>query len=146
LVVVLTGSVVTVPLVGCLPLQPPVAVQLCALLTFHVSVATLPGSTVDLATANVIEGVAEAVELALLALVPTEAMELSPPHAARAAAATETSNRLNRRAPVERPEERLWWRAMGVRIFIRTAVLIAGAFDANCRGKPTTPMCGIPHV
>jgi hypothetical protein len=99
-----------------------------------------------LATANVIEGVAEAVELALLALVPTEAMELSPPHAARAAAATETSNRLNRRAPVERPEERLWWRAMGVRIFIRTAVLIAGAFDANCRGKPTTPMCGIPHV
>jgi hypothetical protein len=60
---------VTLPLVSCLPLQPPVAVQASALLTFHVSVAVLPASTVLLSTAKVTTGLAAAVVLVLVVVV-----------------------------------------------------------------------------
>jgi hypothetical protein len=41
-VVASKGSVVAVPLIGWLPLQPPEAMQLCAAVAFHCRVAAVP--------------------------------------------------------------------------------------------------------
>jgi hypothetical protein len=45
LVSVVSGSVVLVPLIGCVPLQPPEAEQVCAFVASHFKVAGVPGST-----------------------------------------------------------------------------------------------------
>jgi hypothetical protein len=48
--------VVTVPLVGCVPLQAPDAVQVCAYFALHCKVAGVPTATVLLVAASVTTG------------------------------------------------------------------------------------------
>jgi hypothetical protein len=50
------GSVVTVPLVGCVPLQPPDAVQVSAYFALHCKVAGVPMATVLFMAASVTTG------------------------------------------------------------------------------------------
>ena len=49
---------VALPLVGCVPLHPPEAVQLCASLALHCNVALVPTATLLLAAAKVTAGFA----------------------------------------------------------------------------------------
>jgi hypothetical protein len=50
------GSVVTVPLVGCVPLHPPDAVQVSAYFALHCKVAGVPMATVLFMAASVMTG------------------------------------------------------------------------------------------
>ena len=54
----INGSVVTVPLVGWEPLQPPEAVQLCASFALHCKVVEVPMATLVFVAASVTEGFA----------------------------------------------------------------------------------------
>jgi hypothetical protein len=55
-VVALRGSVVTVPLVGCGPVQPPEAMQVCASWAFHCKVVAVCRGTLVLSATNVTAG------------------------------------------------------------------------------------------
>jgi len=57
----INGSVVMVPLVGWLPLQPPEAVQLCASLALHCKVVDVPLATLVFIAASVTDGFASLV-------------------------------------------------------------------------------------
>jgi hypothetical protein len=57
-VVALRGSVVAVPLVGWVPLQPPDAAQVCASFAFHCNVARVPMTTLLLVATRVTAGIA----------------------------------------------------------------------------------------
>jgi len=50
------GSVVTVPLVGCVPLHPPDALQVSAYFALHCKVAGVPMATVLFMAASVTTG------------------------------------------------------------------------------------------
>ena len=63
--VAVSGSVVTVPLVGSVPLQPPEAVQVCASLALHCKVAGVPMATLLFMATSVTAG---------FALSPAQAM------------------------------------------------------------------------
>jgi hypothetical protein len=93
LVSVVRGGVVVVPLIGCVPLQPPEAEQVCALVALHFSVAGVPGSTLALIASNERAGLTTlpAVLLSRVSLLA----EL--PHAARAEKAKPTIAHWNRR-------------------------------------------------
>ena len=54
----INGSVVMVPLVGWLPLQPPDAVQLCASFALHCKVVDVPMATLVFIAASVTDGFA----------------------------------------------------------------------------------------
>ena len=56
-VVAVRGSVVAVPLVGCGPVQPPEAMQVCASWAFHCKVAAVCMGTLVLSATNVTAGV-----------------------------------------------------------------------------------------
>jgi hypothetical protein len=49
--------VVAVPLVGCVPLQPPDAAQVCASFAFHCNVARVPMTTLLLVATKVTAGI-----------------------------------------------------------------------------------------
>ena len=55
-VVALSGSVLAVPLVGCGPVQPPEAMQVCASWAFHCNVAAVCMGTLVLSATNVTAG------------------------------------------------------------------------------------------
>ena len=57
-VLAINGSVVMVPLVGCEPLQPPDAVQLCASCALHCNVVDVPLATLVFIAASVMDGFA----------------------------------------------------------------------------------------
>jgi hypothetical protein len=57
-VVVVNGAVVKEPVTGCVPVQPPEAVQVSALAEVHCSVVVLPTSTEVLAAVKVNVGTA----------------------------------------------------------------------------------------
>jgi len=83
LVFAISAAVDNVPVVGWLPLQPPEAIQLWALFTFHVNVAERPAATVVGLNCKLMAGFAE-----LAAPLSLPAKEFwSSPHAARAAMA-----------------------------------------------------------
>jgi hypothetical protein len=71
--------VVAVPLVGCVPLQPPEAAQDCALVVVHFSVVEEPGATLGFIATSEMAGIA-ALAAALRSTVSPVA-EL--PHAAK---------------------------------------------------------------
>lgn len=79
-----SGSVVAVPLVGCEPLQPPEATQVCASLAVHCKVARLPAGTLLWTACRVTAGAAAP---PVLEVLPTS-WPFDCSQAARAAKAT----------------------------------------------------------
>jgi hypothetical protein len=92
-VVAISGSVVALPLVGCVPLHPPEAVQDCAAVALHFRVAGVPMAMLLLVATRETCGFA----VALTAGAMKEFTPDDSPHAARAdnaaAAAIERSRR-----------------------------------------------------
>jgi hypothetical protein len=85
LVVVVSGTVARVPLMGCVPLQPPEAVQDWALLAFHVKVTEWPDSTDPALDCRAMTGLKALEEVPVAEPSPPCSIE-SPPHAATVAA------------------------------------------------------------
>jgi hypothetical protein len=82
------GSVVTLPLVGCVPLQPPDAVHVSAYFALHCKVAEVPMGTVLFVAASVTTGF----ETPLLpgGAYPLTSLDEDCPHAVRTEIAAQT--------------------------------------------------------
>jgi hypothetical protein len=91
LVVVVNGSVVAVPLVGCEPFQPPEAVQDCASCVLHCSVAGDPISTLLLTATK------ETAGLAVAATVPVLRVDSVLEDCSQAASVDTAAHSINKR-------------------------------------------------
>jgi hypothetical protein len=79
-VVAINGSVVAVPLVGCVPLQPPEAVQDCASFALHCNVAGVPMATLLFTATRLTAGAGVAGRFGVSVVSPED----DCPHAASA--------------------------------------------------------------
>jgi hypothetical protein len=67
--------VVAVPLVGCVPVHPPDAAQVCASFALHCNVAGVPMATLLLVATRLIAGTAVAAAVAVVELVPLVSLD-----------------------------------------------------------------------
>jgi hypothetical protein len=98
LVSVVNGSVVVVPLIGCVPLQPPEAEHTCAFVAFHLSVAGVPGGTLGLIAWRVTAGFTTLPG----ELESTVWLLAELPHAAKVESTAQTVRHCNRRETLSR--------------------------------------------
>jgi hypothetical protein len=71
-VVAISGSVVTLPLVGCVPVQPPEAAQDCTPWALHCRVVAVPAATLLFTATIDTAGVTEAVSVELASVDDVE--------------------------------------------------------------------------